>query len=575
MLLESVQRGNSADLETVFQVLVSLLKIMKEVSKVLALKYRPQTFDDLIGQEFVAETILNSIKADKVPNAYLFTGIRGIGKTTIARIVAKTLNCSNGINSKCKRCDNCDSIANSSHIDVLEMDAASKTGVDDVRDLIEFSRYGPTSAKYKIFIIDEVHMLSKQAFNALLKTLEEPPEYLKFIFATTEIKKIPITVVSRCQRFDLSRIKSSKLFEFVKKIKDKEKGKVSDDALKLIVKISEGSVRDALSLLDRALLTLNKDKELDLKTAKKIFGFFDKSQLIDILKLILEGEEKKVIEIYRSIYDQGIEPKVFINDFLELLYYFKNINSLTLESTNFSLNDAEFLRIKELSNSINDQEILMFWQFTIKTIEELNIVSNQNLAIEMFLIRLMYISSFKSNQQSFKIDDSLNENKNEINQINEIKKNDPVKQIKSVTQEINNKPELNIDENNDENNQIRSFDDLLSTCIKKKEIKLKYELEKNVNLVRFEKNRIDISFNDNLDKNFIKDLSLKLFEWTNERWIITLTKLKGDISIKEKEINIKNELLKNAKKSKLFKNVLEKFDDAILVDIKNKKDDKN
>ena len=549
---------------------------MKEVSKVLALKYRPQTFDDLIGQEFVAETILNSIKADKVPNAYLFTGIRGIGKTTIARIVAKTLNCLNGIENKCKvKCDNCDSIANSSHIDVLEMDAASKTGVDDVRDLIEFSRYGPTSAKYKIFIIDEVHMLSKQAFNALLKTLEEPPEYLKFIFATTEIKKIPITVVSRCQRFDLSRIKSSELFEFVKKIKDKEKGKASDDALKLIVKISEGSVRDALSLLDRALLTLNKDKELDLKTAKKIFGFFDKSQLIDILKLILEGEEKKVIEIYRSIYDQGIEPKVFINDFLELLYYFKNINSLTLESTNFSLNDAEFLRIKELSNSINDQEILLFWQFTIRTIEELNIVSNQNLAIEMFLIRLMYISSFKSNRQSFKIDDSLNENKNEINQINEIKKNDPVKQIKSVTQEIKNKPELNIDENNNEKNQIRSFDDLLSTCIKKKEIKLKYELEKNVNLVRFEKKRIDISFNDNLDKNFIKDLSLKLFEWTNERWIITLTKLKGDISIKEKEINIKNELLKNAKKSKLFKNVLEKFDDAILEDIKNKKDDKN
>ena len=229
---------------------------MNKNSKVLALKYRPQTFDDLIGQEVVSETIINSIKADKIPNAYLFTGIRGVGKTTIARIIAKTLNCVNGIENKCKiKCDNCDSIANSSHIDVLEMDAASKTGVDDVRDLIEFSRYGPTSAKYKIFIIDEVHMLSKQAFNALLKTLEEPPQYenggsLKFIFATTEIKKIPITVVSRCQRFDLSRIKSSELFKFLKDIKEKEGGKVSDEALKLIVKISEGSVRDALSLLD-------------------------------------------------------------------------------------------------------------------------------------------------------------------------------------------------------------------------------------------------------------------------------------------------------------------------------------
>ena len=200
---------------------------MNKNNKVLALKYRPQNFKDLIGQKTIADTIINSIKIGKTPNAYLFTGIRGVGKTTIARIVAKSLNCLNGINNLCEKdlCSNCESISNSNHIDVLEMDAASKTGVDDVRDLIEFSRYGPTSAKYKIFIIDEVHMLSKQAFNALLKTLEEPPEYLKFIFATTEIKKIPITVVSRCQRFDLSRIKSSELLEFIKKIKDKENGK--------------------------------------------------------------------------------------------------------------------------------------------------------------------------------------------------------------------------------------------------------------------------------------------------------------------------------------------------------------
>ena len=177
---------------------------MNTNSKVLALKYRPKNFDDLIGQKVVAETIINSIKENKIPNAYLFTGIRGVGKTTIARIVAKSLNCINGINNLCKEkyCESCKSISESSHIDVLEMDAASKTGVEDVRDLIEFSRYGPTISKFKIFIIDEVHMLSKQAFNALLKTLEEPPEYLKFIFATTEIKKIPITVVSRCQRFD-------------------------------------------------------------------------------------------------------------------------------------------------------------------------------------------------------------------------------------------------------------------------------------------------------------------------------------------------------------------------------------
>ncbi len=548
---------------------------MNKNSKVLALKYRPQTFDDLIGQDVVAETITNSIKADKIPNAYLFTGIRGIGKTTIARIVAKTLNCLNGIENKCKeKCDNCDSIANSNHIDVLEMDAASKTGVDDVRDLIEFSRYGPTSAKYKIFIIDEVHMLSKQAFNALLKTLEEPPEYLKFIFATTEIKKIPITVVSRCQRFDLSRIKSSELFEFIKKIKDKENGKVTDDALKLIVKISEGSVRDALSLLDRALLTLDKNTELNLNKAQEIFGYFDKSQLIDLFELILKGEEIKVINIYRKIYDQGVEPKVFINDFLELLYYFKNINSLTLESTNFSLNDQEFLKIKELSKSIDSKILILFWQFIIKTLEELDIVSNQNLSIEMLLMRLIYLNDSKISYDHIeKKDNSKMSDKKELVSDFRI---DAINQIRSVTQEKKINPETKKETQSEIKNEgkilINSFEELLQTCAQKKEMRLKYELEKNVNLVNFESSRIEISFNDNLDKNFVKDLSLKLFEWTSERWIITFSKTKGDISIKEKEQNKKDELVKNFKKTKLYKDVLEKFPDANLVEVISKKE---
>ena len=546
---------------------------MTKNSKILALKYRPQTFDDLIGQDVVRETIINSIKTNKVPNAYLFTGIRGIGKTTTARIVAKSLNCKNGIDNLCKEnfCDNCSAITNSNHIDVLEMDAASKTGVDDVRDLIEFSRYGPTSSKYKIFIIDEVHMLSKQAFNALLKTLEEPPEYLKFIFATTEIKKIPITVVSRCQRFDLSRIKASELFEFIKIIKDKEKGKVSDDALKLIVKISEGSVRDALSLLDRGLLTLDNNKELNLYEAQKIFGYFDKSQLIDVFKLILQGNEKKVIEIYRKIYDQGIEPKIFINDFLELVYYFKNIDSLTLESTNFSLNDEEFLKIKEISKEIDNEILILFWQFTIKTLEELDIVSNQNLSVEMFLIRLMHLKSSKVKKDIIKKDNlsKLIETSDKVFDA----KNDAVSQIKNISQEKKIKPEIQTSTKAEGKVLINSFDELINFCNEKKEINLKYELEKNVNLVSFNQNRIEISFNDNLDKNFVKDLSLRLFEWTGERWIITFSKAKGEISIKEKEKNKKFEQLQKAKDTELYKAMLEKFPDANLIDLILKKED--
>ena len=547
---------------------------MNNNSKVLALKYRPQIFDDLIGQEVVAETIINSIKADKVPNAYLFTGIRGIGKTTTARIVAKALNCSNGIEKMCidNLCENCQSIANSSHIDVLEMDAASKTGVDDVRDLIEFSRYGPTSAKYKIFIIDEVHMLSKQAFNALLKTLEEPPSYLKFIFATTEIKKIPITVVSRCQRFDLSRIKSSELLDFIKKIKDKENGKVTDDALKLIVKISEGSVRDALSLLDRALLSLDNDKELDLNSAQKIFGYFDKSQLIDLFELILRGEEEKVIKIYRKIYDQGVEPKIFLNDFLELLYYFKNINSLTLESTNFSLNDEEFNKIKNISNQIQPDVLILFWQFSIKSLEELDIVSNQHLSIEMFLIRLMHLSSVKQIKQI----DTKPKEENSTSKIEIKTETKIIDQIKNISQEEKKNPEIQTEVKAEIKTQINSFDELIATCTSKRELKLKFELEKNVNLVKFEKNRIEISFNDSLDKDFVKDLSTKLFEWTKERWIITLSKSKGDLSIREKKENEKKILIEKAKQTEIYKNFMENFPDAELVDVKSiTKEDKD
>jgi DNA polymerase-3 subunit gamma/tau len=555
---------------------------MLKKSQVLALKYRPQVFEDLIGQEIVAQTIFNSLKLNKVPNAYLFNGIRGVGKTTIARIVAKALNCKNGIEKLCKNnfCENCEAIANSNHIDVLEMDAASKTGVDDVRDLIEFSRYPPTTAKFKIFIVDEVHQMSKAAFNALLKTLEEPPDYLKFIFATTEIKKIPVTVVSRCQRFDLSRVKSKELFEYIKKIKDLEKGKATDEVLKLIVKISEGSVRDALSLLDRALISKSDGQELDFNNAQKIFGYFDKSSLIELFKNLFEGNEENVIRIYRSIYDKGVEPKIFLNDFLELLYYFKNISSLKLEGTNFSLNDEEFKQISELAAAVNSETMMLFWQFTIKTMDELNIVSNQNLSIEMFLIRLLYLKHVKQN--NILETNNINISDNKLNDQDKLFtttddqnlniKNKTISQIKNISQEEKTLPKTQLNEIKGKI-EIKDFDDLINICNQKKEIKLKYELETNVNLVSFEDQRIEISFNENLDKDFVKDLSTKLFGWTNKRWIITLSKKNGMLTKKQVEKQNKQNLLGEAKKSTLYKKMIELFPDAELVDVEIK--DKN
>ena len=544
-------------------------------SKVLALKYRPQTFDQLIGQEVISETIYNSIKSGKSANAYLFTGIRGVGKTTFARIVAKSLNCENGIDNLCKDnfCQHCESIINSNHIDVLEVNGADKTSIDDIRDLIEFSRYGPTSAKYKIFIIDEVHQISRNAFNGLLKILEEPPQYLRFILATTEIKKVPITIVSRCQRFDLSRIKSDQLFQFIKKITEKENGRATDDALKLIVKISEGSVRDALSLLDRGLMSNSDGEELDLKKAQKIYGYFDKSSLIDLFENLFKGDEDQVINSYRKIYEAGVEPKIFLNDFLEILYYFKNISSIKLDGTNFSLNDEEFNKISKISSELDPKDLILFWHFTIKAIDELDIVNDPNLYVEMFLIRLMYLKDFK--KADFK--DVLIKKDTRDKESNEQKISSNIKtvdQIKNIFQQDKPTPKI---KSQDVTNEliIGSFEDLIDLCNKKKEIKLKYELENNVNLVTFAAGRIEIAFNENLDKDFIKDLSNKLYEWTYKRWIISLSKKEGAISKKqEKQIN-KNKIFEDAKKSTIYKKVLETFSDAELIDVKLNEDRKD
>ena len=548
---------------------------MSTNSKVLALKYRPKLFSDLIGQEVVSDTIYNSIKYDKIPNAFLFTGIRGVGKTTIARLISKALNCKNGIDNigNQKSCENChcEAIAKSNHIDVLEMDAASKTGVDDVRDLIEFSRYGPTSSKYKIFIIDEVHMLSKQAFNALLKTLEEPPEYLKFIFATTELKKIPVTILSRCQRFDLSRVRSEELLMYIKKICDLENGNISDEALKLIVKISEGSVRDSLSLLDRALLSNDKEKRLELSDAQKIFGYFDKSHLIKIFKYILKGDQNKTLEAYKNIYNQGVEPKIFLNDFLEILYYFKNINFLNESTKNFDLNNDEFEAIKEISMNLNSETLILFWQFTINTLEELDIVADQNISIEMFLIRVLHIKSIKMKDNKDHSDIHIKSDEKKL-ETKIQKKRDPINQIKNVVQEKS----LNDIETNKiktKNISIKSLSDLIDLCNVKKEIKLKYELENNVNLVSFEHGRIEISINEKLEKDFIKILSAKLLEWTNERWMITISKKIGEKSKKESDGDAKIKLFENAKKTETYKKILQTFSDAELIDIEIKKDE--
>ena len=550
-------------------------------NKILALKYRPQEFKDLIGQEVMAQTITNAIKLGKTPNAYLLTGIRGVGKTTTARLIAKALNCEKNIKSdiNCSEnnfCSTCKQIINSNHIDILEMDAASKTGIDDVRELIENSKYSPTSAKYKIFIIDEVHMLSKQAFNGLLKTLEEPPPSLKFILATTEVRKIPVTILSRCQRFDLKRVSIDKLCVHLKNIATKEKGKITDDAIKLIARTSEGSVRDSISLLDRALISqsLDEGKSIEDHDVRKMLGLADKSKVISLIKDALSGNENGALSTLKELIENGIDAKNFLNDILEVLYLFSRKINLGSIEKDLSISEAEAQMVEQYSKNIDMQDLALFWQLTIKTIDDLRIIGDENLTLEMYVMQLVHLKNLdntneiinenniqsekKENLSGKKLDEKNletnlpNQAKNQLKNINQVKTS-PVKSLSG--------------DDNISKFEITSFQNLISKANQEKEIELKYDLERNVKLVSFNRGKIDISFNEKLNKNFIKNLTEKLLQWTGERWIISLSKNTDAKSIYEKNLENKKDQIEEFKKSKVSERIQTIFPDAKLINI--------
>tara|TARA_B100000700_G_scaffold154976_1_gene172115 strand:+ start:1118 stop:2782 length:1665 start_codon:yes stop_codon:yes gene_type:complete len=554
---------------------------MENKNKVLALKYRPKIFQDLIGQEVIAETIYNAIKLGKTPNAYLLTGIRGVGKTTTARLIAKALNCTREKDQGPEYniedlCEHCKEIENSNHIDVLEMDAASKTGIDDVRELIESSKYNPTSAKFKIFIIDEVHMLSKQAFNGLLKTLEEPPQKLKFILATTESRKIPVTILSRCQRFDLKRVSLEKITEHLKKISKIESGKINEKALSLLAKASEGSVRDAISLLDRALVfqTLKSNQELTDTDIRKMLGLADKTKLINLMNYVFVGDQKSALELLKELIEIGLDCKNFLNDFLELIYLFGRRMNLGPIKKDMFVSEGEIELIEKYSKNLNMQDLGLFWQLTLKTIEDIKIVSNENIALEMYLMQLMHVKNLE-NFENEKFNDQKNftsetikkkmiETKIENNQVN-FKKS----QMKNVEQvKTQSKEEIQLENKS----QVKSFEDLINLSEKYKEIELKYDLERNVKLVKFEDGKIDINFNENLNKNFIKKLSQNLYDWTGKRWIISLSKDENSKTAYQEKIDLKEKLLKEEKKSETFQKINKYFPDSELIDVRKKDD---
>ena len=553
----------------------------ENIQKVLALKYRPKNFKELIGQDIMVETITNSIQLNKLPNAYLLTGIRGVGKTTTARLIAKALNCTkNFLKEESCDCNHCEEISNSKHLDVLEMDAASRTGIDDVRELIDSSKYNPTSAKYKIFIIDEVHMLSKQAFNGLLKTLEEPPPHLKFIFATTEVKKIPVTIISRCQRFDLHRVPISILLENLKKISKKENGKISDSALKLIAKASEGSVRDSLSLLDRALVSYHiVEKEIDDAIVRQMLGIADRSKVLSTIQYIFQGDLKKSLENLRNLVNEGVDPATFLNDFLEVIYFLLQEKNLGKINSDLSISESEVETIRLISKEVPSSTLIIFWQFILKGMEELSIVGNQILSLEMLIMKLIHLKDMPSFQDTLNI---MNENSvststnapiDTNNKKNFIEKNKevnqkPKNQIKNTLQtklKIESSVQKTSSNLNKEN--ISSFEDLINLSSKKKEIELKYDLERNVKLIKFSEGKIDIEFNENLGKNFVRNLSERLLGWTGRRWVISLTKEKGQKTFLEQKSIAKKQTLEQEKKNEIYSKFKNIFEDGELVEV--------
>ena len=562
----------------------------KVVHKILALKYRPKNFNELIGQDIAVETIKNSILSKNLPNAYLLSGIRGVGKTTTARLIAKAINCKKNFiqGEKCNPGEycSCKEINEFKNLDVIEIDGAQHTGVDSTKELIASCMYAPTTVKYKVIIADEFQMLSKSSFAALLKTLEEPPPHLKFVFCTTEVKKIPITIISRCQRFDLHRVSIKNLLENLNKISKIENGKISEGALILIAKAAEGSVRDSLSLLDRALVSQDiEEKEIDETYIRKMLGLADKSKLLRLLNFIFQGNQKESLESLRELINEGVEPSNFLNDLLEIIYFIQQKKNIGNLDSDLSISESEQEAVNLMSNNVSTSTLIVFWQLILKVLEELSIVSSPILSLEMLVVRLVHLEGMpsytdvleslkKNNSSQAEVNSNVtidreNDKKifsNETDEIANISKD----QIKNTTQ---TKPILS--SLNPKNlpkdiivGKISSFEELILLSARKKEIQLKYDLENNVNLIKFSEGKIDISFNENLDKNFVRNLSKKLLEWTGTRWVITLTKKIGKKTFSELQSIKKKELLDQEKKGEIYKKFKNIFSDGELLEVK-------
>ena len=524
--------------------------------RVLARKYRPSSFEDLIGQEPMVRTLSNAFDTNRIHQAYILTGVRGVGKTTTARILARAFNYEipGKINAPTIHMPelgvHCQAIIESRHVDVIEMDAASHTGIDDIRDIIESARYAPVSARTKVYIIDEVHMLSKQAFNGLLKTLEEPPEHVKFLFATTEIDKVPITVRSRCQRFDLRRVEADVLVKHLAGICASEGVEVEPQALAMVARASEGSVRDSLSLLDQAI-AYDVGGRIEAANVRQMLGLTDRSEIIDLFGHVMSGDIASALRMIRAHYDLGADPMQVLTGLAEFVHFVTRLQILPEAANDPDLTEDERARGTTFAKSLSLMLLTRVWQLLLKGMTEAKEANRPLAAAEMVLVRLAYSADLPTPDKALKrlaqLEQQISAQGSPLIS-GQSAGHDSFGSGLAPAQQANRNfaatvssgsarpaPQMAAAPKAVSAVQLRDLSDLVALAQANRDILLKNALERDVRLVRFEQGQIEFELGPQGSPQLAANLARRLQEWTGARWMVAVTSTKGAISLREAE----------------------------------------
>ena len=528
--------------------------VLNEPYKVLARKYRPQNFSDLLGQEVMVDILSNAFRSGRLAHAYMLTGVRGIGKTTTARLLARALNyATNEVDQPTIDITeygiHCKEIMESRHIDVLEMDAASRTGIADIREIIDSVSYSTTSARYKIYIIDEVHMLSKSAFNGLLKTLEEPPAHVKFIFATTEVQKIPLTILSRCQRFDLKQLDEENMMRLLTRVCESENVNIENNILSIIGRAAAGSARDALSILDQTITLSEYDSSIDEGSVRNMLGLSDNSLIIDLFECIVSGNIQEALDVIKLQTERGGDPLNIITNLGEIIHESTLLKVAKEKKDNLILGPENFTRLIALQEKLDIKKLSRFWQMTLKASEEIKNSFNAFSALEMVVIRMAYVSDLPSPEEI----------------INSLETDDMIKK-KNLVDGSSKNDHSDHSKNKKEITTINSYEKIIDIAGKNKNLILKKFLQEDVRLVSFESGHIDINVDEG-NEEIIKDLIAKLYEWTEQRWIINVSTKRGEDTILEKEKQKQDNIIDELSNTDDMKKVFEAFPETEITSV--------